>query len=669
MKKNNRTILIIIGIVFIIAAAGFFIFQKNDTKLTSEERKWISENEQIVQNVYILNDTNIFGNLGEGVFYSFINDLTNTYDIKMNPVTVKKEESLTELAFLVGNTVPENAFTFYEDHYVLVGKVEESITAFSDIVNKNIGVLNNYSQYVQSFFGTTTNKFVEFGSLEELIGALDNGTVTNILVPRIEYIDLILSKKYWISYHFSDLKRNFYVQDPNNTIFYNIIKKHYQNWYKENLEPMLHVQERKVFLENLNITTASLDELQKNTLRFGYMKHLPYSVDGDTNFGGIIREVMKSFEEFAGLDIEYKGYKTDKKIVKALNDNKIDLYFNYSTAISTGANINTSIPINFDVYVHESNPLTINSIESLKNYTIYVEDNTTLYQKLLTYEGLNIKTYKAENRNDILKNKENILAMDSLKGEYLRKSQLKKYSSRFHYNLKSTYALRSLGNETLNTLLTKYINYVDNTKLINQGIFSAANAESRGSFLNSLAKYALYSVVLITVILLLIYRSSKKVRMQKKLKKEDKLKLIDQLTSLKNRNYLNENLPNWNKNTIYPQSIIMIDLNEIQEINDTLGYEEGDRQIRGASNILIRTQLDNTDIIRTDGDEFVVYLVGYSAKQITSYIHKLTKEFKKLPYTNHSVRISYSMILDDLKSIEDAMNECVEDIKKQKESK
>ncbi len=175
-------------------------------------------------------------------------------------------------------------------------------------------------------------------------------------------------------------------------------------------------------------------------------------------------------------------------------------------------------------------------------------------------------------------------------------------------------------------------------------------------------------IILTVIILGLIYRSSKRVRMQKKLKKEDKIKLMDQLTSLKNRNYLNESLPNWNKNTIYPQSVIIIDLNKIQNINDTLGYEEGDRQIKGAANILIRSQLENTDIIRTNGNEFMIYLVGYSQKQITSYIHKLNKEFKSLPY-EYGACITYSMILDDLKSIEDAINECIEDIKKQKENK
>ena len=106
-------------------------------------------------------------------------------------------------------------------------------------------------------------------------------------------------------------------------------------------------------------------------------------------------------------------------------------------------------------------------------------------------------------------------------------------------------------------------------------------------------------------------------------------------------------------------------LNKIQEINDLNGYNEGDKQIKACANILIKTQLDNSEIMRTDGNEFVIYLVGYNQKQITNYIHKLSKEIKKLPY-DFGAEFGYSTILDDIKTIEDALNEAVEDMMKQK---
>ena len=109
----------------------------------------------------------------------------------------------------------------------------------------------------------------------------------------------------------------------------------------------------------------------------------------------------------------------------------------------------------------------------------------------------------------------------------------------------------------------------------------------------------------------------------------------------------------------------MIDLNKVQEINDTDGYDSGDKQIKAAANVLVRTQLDNSDIIMTDGNEFLLYLVGYSEKQVVSYIRKLNKEFKKLPY-DYGAAIGYSMVINDAKTLEDAINESVDDMKNKK---
>ena len=60
--------------------------------------------------------------------------------------------------------------------------------------------------------------------------------------------------------------------------------------------------------------------------------------------------------------------------------------------------------------------------------------------------------------------------------------------------------------------------------------------------------------------------------------------------------------------------------------------------------------------MRTDGNEFFVYLVGYPEKQVLSYIKKLIKEFKKLDY-EPGVAMGFSMIEDDSKLVEDAFNE------------
>ncbi len=666
MKNKKRNLIIGLFILVIVGISLLFIFQKDATKLTTEEKKWISDNETKVQNISVINDTNIFGKLGEGIYYSFLEDLAAEYNIKLNPITMTKNDTINSISFSVKNNLPENAFPFYEDHYVLVGKNKELITSLEKLENKKIGVLNSNVEYIKKYLKKIT--FIEYEKEEDLISSLDNGETNGIIVPRIEYIDTILEKNYTMNYHFSELKRIYLLEDSSNTTLFSIMKKYATKWSKKSLEQSMFENERKLFQKSLKILDTSLAELQRKEITYAFVTHTPYEVIADRQIGGIFGEYLNIFAKFADVDMNYKKYNNEKKMIKDFNNNKIMLYGNYSTIMNNGSIIDTMIPIKYEVFVHESNPIVIETIESLKGKTIYVEKNTLLAQNLSTIEGLKIEYYESSKINEILK-KNNIIVIDKNVGEYLKRTSLKKFVSRYTGVLENSYSFRSLGNETLNTLFAKYINYLDGNTMENKGFYSGIETANKGSVLNSIATYVLCAVIIIAIILVLIYHSSKKVRMQKKVKKEDRMKFIDQLTSLKNRNYLTENLPNWNKNTIYPQSVIVIDLNKVQLINDTLGYEEGDRQIKAAANSLIKTQLDNTDIIRTDGNEFVIYLIGYNPKQITSYIHKLNKEFKSLPFSEYGVTISYSMIEDDLKSIEDALNECVEDIKKQKENK
>ena len=243
--------------------------------------------------------------------------------------------------------------------------------------------------------------------------------------------------------------------------------------------------------------------------------------------------------------------------------------------------------------------------------------------------------------------------------------ELTNYTERFNDTLNSTYNFRSRVDSAFYKLFSKYVMTKDNKEMVYKGMYSHSMTVKTGSVLSTIAKYILITLTVFGVIFIIFYKSSKKIKVAKKIKKENKLKFIDQLTTLKNRNYLSEYINSWNNNTIYPQTMIVIDLNNIQFINDTLGYDEGDKQIKSAANILIKTQLDNSDIMRTDGNEFLIYLIGYTQKQVTNYIHKLNKEFKKLPY-EYGAEFGYSMINDSIKTIEDAIIEATDEMKKQR---
>ncbi len=129
---------------------------------------------------------------------------------------------------------------------------------------------------------------------------------------------------------------------------------------------------------------------------------------------------------------------------------------------------------------------------------------------------------------------------------------------------------------------------------------------------------------------------------------------------------MNFNIQAWNESKKFPKSVIIADLNNVKYVNDNYGHEQGDKLILGAASILINTQLENSEIIRSDGNEFLIYLVGYSENQIATYTKKLTKEFKNLPY-GFGAAVGFSMITDEIKTIDDAINEATIEMRKDKE--
>ena len=91
-----------------------------------------------------------------------------------------------------------------------------------------------------------------------------------------------------------------------------------------------------------------------------------------------------------------------------------------------------------------------------------------------------------------------------------------------------------------------------------------------------------------------------------------------------------------------------------------------DELIKKAAAILINTQLEKSEMVRSDGNEFLIYLIGYSKTQINSYVQKLSRELEKLPY-GFGAAFGYSMIDDEIKTIDDAINEATINMRKDKE--
>ena len=663
--KKKKYIIITLVTILLISLISFFVYKSlhNEFKLTSEERTWINENINKVQNVYVVKDQNIFSNNGEGVFYTLLDDFSKEYGINLNIVTFEESSNTAGVSLNYTKKVSDKEEILYKDNYVLLSKNFKIINGLSDIKKSTIGILSTDEAFIKSYLKDDFT-FMVYNTIDDLKKSLD--TNDYIILPKVKYMDNILESNLEIVYHFTDINV-YYTLKSNDDYLSSILNKYILTW--EKLDQEIKKEEFQIFTNSLGINDSDIDKLLSIDYNYGFINNSPYEIIMNGNYGGIVAEILQEFSEFSQVHFDITKYKNDLKLNDAINKGKVDLYFSFNQDfknkfVSTTSGINSSITI----LTRKDSDKLIDSIYGLNNEVVYVEENSNIYHYLKNIGNIKLVTYR--NNKELFKlNKEDcIIAMDSYIYDNFVNQKLDNYSKKYEELFESVYSFKVSGeHKVLYTLLNKYISYLDEHTIINNGINSHNDTVYVGNILNKIAVFFIIIIIMILLVSFILFKKSKKIKLMRRIKKEDKIRFIDELTCLKNRTYLSDCLKTWSNNTIYPQAIIVIDLNKLKDINDKFGLVEGDKQIQAAANILIKTQLDNSDLMRSDGNEFVIYTIGYSQKQVINYIHKLNKEFKKLPY-NFGAEFGYSIIDSNLKTAEDALSEAIEDMKHKKES-
>jgi two-component system cell cycle response regulator len=130
----------------------------------------------------------------------------------------------------------------------------------------------------------------------------------------------------------------------------------------------------------------------------------------------------------------------------------------------------------------------------------------------------------------------------------------------------------------------------------------------------------------------------------KRLFEENKrLAVTDPLTGLSNRHRLQEVLngeleraSRYNR----PLSIIMIDMDELKAINDTLGHPAGDEALKMVANAIGHCIRKVDLAARFGGDEFVIVLPEADVSVAVSVAQRINQEVEKLKVENKQLAIS-----------------------------
>lgn len=660
MKKAKKLIIIAAISIVAVIGLGFLLYNifVDENSLSINEKKWIDSNSSNVISISIPNDLPIFGSTGSGVFFDFAEHLVKDLGLNINNNTVSYLTKTSGYGFEVSSDYNKDSLLMYKDHFVLISKNTGIVNDMDNILSFKPGILKTHIDIVKKYYNVNDESFVLYDSYAAITKALGDGTLQYAIVPLNEYKDELIANSINILMHISDLNRYYYLRLSDNEVINSIFTKEFNRFLENDFDDYYDQHNYELFISNLNINAADEATLTNKVYRYGFAEIRPFEILASGEYGGITAEYLMSFSKFANVEFTYKKYKTATDLAEAAINGDIDLYYNYYSLLTNYIDAGALREISYYVVANNSIDLTMSNINGLAHRTVYVLKDSYLYDLIKDIEDINIITYEKSNELKKIAKKDNIILLDEVTYNYYLNQITNSYSVRYKSTIDDVYYTFRYKNssDTIYRLFSAYTKTIDPEEIKRFGITTYNEVDKKGTIIGAIAKHILVVVFIGLVLFVLFVKSNKKVKLNTKVKKEDRLKYIDLLTSLKNRNYYSEKISVWNKNTIYPQACIVMDINRVKELNDSFGHEEGDRLIQAVANILIKTQIDNSEIMRTDGNEFFVYLVGYSEKQILTYMKKLVKAFKKMPYEN-DVAMGFSMIEDDTKLVEDAFNE------------
>ena len=656
MKKNKKYFLIgglvLVLIVLILCLLMYLNSRKNGYSFS--EKSFINSNLNNVIDVSVEGSLPIFSNSGVGVFYDFVNfmerDTKLTFNVQVNGSGTYKFTNKNELG--------GNDLLFYTDHFVVVSTLSDEIVDLNTLSGKNVAVMDTDKDYVSKYMSEYNVNIVSFSHFNDLTDQMSDSVLYAIL-PMQKYINSIVYNKYNIVYHIDGLHSHYVLSmgDSSSTMS-KIFTKAFNMWKSEIL-PSINSHFLELYYDAYNLTEVEKERVTSDDLIVGYVDNMPFEGKLNRNFSGITDMYLGIFSDMTGATYKYIEYKDVNKLIEALNNKKVDLAVNYYDVNSSNYVDSVSLgSIKYVILAHQSNKDSFDNLVSISDDNIKMVGNTKLY-KYISSINSNINTYKNYKKMFKSLTEEDILVIEKSTYDYYKNSSLKKYVIKYmgESTVSNTFLLNN-DNKVLNNLFNFYLSTTSNNNIESMAIDNSLNMASRNILIEFIISNITYLVLLVIAVVFLLYKFNRKVKVTKKIKKEDKMMYLDVMTNLKNRNYLNDNLSYWEDNKVYPQAVVVIDLNNISIINDTKGHEEGDRQIKSAASILIKTQRENSEIIRTDGNEFLIYLVGYEENQIVTYVNKLMKEFKSLPY-EYGASMGYFMITSESTTIDDAINEAL----------
>ena len=300
-KKKIILIILIIISIFVVVGIGTYLIIHDDNKLDVGEKEWIADNSNNVQNIYVVNNIDILGKNGNGVIFDFLDSLKQEYGLDINPITYNTGEQIGDRAFKITNDVAKNQTPIYTEHYVLISKNINSISALKQLNNVNIGVLASDEASIKNYLNGINISLVPYETSTKLFEALElNQDIVYAIVPLEENLSSILTSNYFVDYHISDFNKYLVYEQKEGDIFSSIVSKYIVKYKNDGFLESYNKNELDTFLNALSVSEKDLMNVQSKPYQYGFLNNSPYEVLTGGSYGGIIIEYIYKFISFSG---------------------------------------------------------------------------------------------------------------------------------------------------------------------------------------------------------------------------------------------------------------------------------------------------------------------------------------------------------------------------------
>lgn len=659
MNNFKKIIIAIISLLLIIFIALIYFYNKDDYNLNTREKTYLQSISNDKIDIETISDYPIYKSVNSELLKYFnlktkLNFLETSYSKDASP----SKNSYRFRILGISENLSNKDLLIMKDSYVALSKQYTKINTIKDFSSKVVGVLNKDLNDITYYLTRASNiTYKGFDTSEELFKSLNEGKVDFVIVPKIKYLNNIIQNKYSINYNFHEFSSKLVLTlSENDNKLNEIFKKIFKTFMNEKFQDNLNQSTLEYYKQIANVSDKDISSLTSKTYTYGYVENAPYEIKSKEKIKGINSEILNNFSKITGIDIKYVKYNTVDELKKAIQDKKVDIFFNYYNISSSDyRQIDNNFITEYVILSPDDSNEVVNSIESLKGKDVYFVKDRDIYND---FKAVQSNFHFVNNVTDIVKAAKNkFIVLDKEEYNYYKNTVFRNHSMIYQdYLVKD----RTFMVKSSEKLLFDVLNYTVNNASYYDNRNIGVSLLKLDLFKNRTFSEIYLIIILIIFspfVIIYVFRKVKsKSKMKKQLLKEERHKYMDYLTSLKNRNYLSFNISSWNELEVFPKAVIVIDLNNIKYINDKYGHLEGDKEIRKAASILINTQLENSEIIRIDGNEFLIYLMEYNERQIEIYSKKLKRELKKLPHS-FGASIGYSVINSEVKSIEDAINE------------